>query len=139
MKKNESIRKIMSHTPFTGTVNNSFSEVVKKMQDNAIHHLPIVSGKELVGMLSSTDILRSSYSDIFIAPEKAAESLDSTVKIENIMKKDLTSLKDTDTVRHAADILSTSEFNSIPVVNESKHLVGIVTSKDIIGYLVDQY
>ena len=139
-EKNESIKNIMSDSPITGTINEKFSAVVKKMEEGGIHHLPIVSGTDLVGIISSTDILRSSFSDLYVSSNASTnESLDHTVKIEDIMQKDVVSLKDTDTVRHAADILMKNQFNSIPVVTEEKELVGIVTSKDLIGYLASQY
>ncbi len=99
-----------------------------------------MSGVNLVGLISSTDILRSSYSDVFVGSNNSTnESLDHTVKVEDIMQKEVISLKDTDTVRHAAEILMKNQFNSIPVVTQSKELVGIVTSKDLIGYLASQY
>ena len=114
MKKNESIKTIMSDSPITGTINEKFSAVVKKMEEGGIHHLPIVSGTDLVGIISSTDITRRSFSDLNVSSNASTnESLDHTVKIEDIMQKDVVSLKDTDTVRHAADILMKNEFNSI--------------------------
>jgi CBS domain-containing membrane protein len=140
MKRNESIKKIMSKDLVTGSINEKFSDVLSKMETNTVHHLPILSGKELIGMITSVDLMRSSFSNIFVSSDKAtSESLDHTVKIENIMQKDLITIKHTATVRDAAEILAKHQFNSIPVIDDSSHLVGIVTSRDLIAYLLDQY
>ncbi|NQV23974.1 MAG: CBS domain-containing protein, partial [Rhodopirellula sp.] len=40
--------------------------------------------------------------------------------------------------RDAANVLAHSNFHSLPVV-DGKKLVGLVTSTDLIRYLVDQY
>jgi CBS domain-containing protein len=42
------------------------------------------------------------------------------------------------TIREVAEILSTKEFHALPVVDGSK-LVGIVTTTDLIKYLLEQY
>ncbi|MFM7604849.1 MAG: CBS domain-containing protein [Prosthecobacter sp.] len=47
-------------------------------------------------------------------------------------------LAESGTVREAAEILAKSNFHSLPIVNGDK-LVGIVTSTDLIRYLVDQF
>jgi CBS domain-containing protein len=44
----------------------------------------------------------------------------------------------TGTVRDAAQTLSTQGFHSVPVV-DGKKLAGLVTSTDLIRYLVEQY
>jgi CBS domain-containing protein len=54
------------------------------------------------------------------------------------MKKDPVTLPETGTIREAAEILAKSEFHSLPIVNGGK-VVGMVTSTDLIRYLVDQF
>jgi CBS domain-containing protein len=54
------------------------------------------------------------------------------------MKKNPVTMPHDGYVRQAADILANSEFHSLPVVSGGK-LVGMVTSTDLIKYLVDQF
>lgn len=54
------------------------------------------------------------------------------------MTKDVKVVQKNDTIYDVATILSKNEFHSLPVL-ENEKLVGIVTTTDLIKYLVDQY
>jgi CBS domain-containing protein len=103
-----------------------------------VHHIPVVSGDQLVGIISWSDILRVSFGDTFQADQRTVDAtLDHTFTIEQVMKKNPVSLQETSTVRDAAEILAGGEFHAVPVVNGGK-LVGIVSTTDLIKYLLDQ-
>lgn len=139
MKKNEPIKHIMSSKIFSATTNSKISEVKHLMQDHHVNHIPVLSGKKLVGLVSRVDILRSSFSDLFVKSDKASEEqLDSVATIEDIMTRDIKTIKPSSTVRDGALILLGADYNSLPVIDDNEELVGIVTTKDIIRYLVEQ-
>jgi CBS domain-containing protein len=50
-------------------------------------------------------------------------------------------VKSNDTIKTVAEILSNEEFHALPVVDEKDEsvLVGIVTTTDVIKYLLEQY
>lgn len=138
MKRNESISKIMTSEVQTVHVGQKLSEVRRQLADNAYHHVPVVSGKQLVGMISATDMLRLSLA-VYGVDERALDAmLDSQHTIESVMTKELTTLSVKDTVRHAAEVLGEGRFHSLPVV-EDGDLVGLVTTTDLIRYLLAQY
>jgi CBS domain-containing protein len=58
--------------------------------------------------------------------------------IDQVMTKNLTTVSPNTSIKEVAEILSTKEFHALPVV-EDKLLVGIVTTTDIIKYLLKQY
>ena len=62
-------------------------------------------------------------------------TLDHTVTLEEVMKKDPVSVSAHGSVRDAAEMLANGEFHAVPVV-DGKRLVGIVTSTDLIRYLL---
>ena len=117
------------------------SKARKLIRDHGVHHLPVVNGHEIVGIISASDILRVSFGDAFDADERAVDAtLDHTMTIEEIMNKDPRVLRKDSTVRDAADILSKGEFHSVPIVDsDHKSLVGMVTSTDLIRYLLEQF
>jgi CBS domain-containing protein len=47
-------------------------------------------------------------------------------------------LQESATIREAAEILSQGNFHAVPIVHGTK-LVGIVTTTDLIKYLLDQF
>lgn len=140
MKKNESVKNIMSTKIHSATIQSKISDVKRIMQDHHINHVPVVSGKKLIGLVSRVDILRSSFSDLFVSSDKGAdEQLDQVATIEDIMTRDINTISETDTVRDAAMRLASANFNSLPVLDANKDLVGIITTKDMIRYLIEKY
>ena len=60
------------------------------------------------------------------------------VIVEQVMAKNLISVSSQTTIKDAAEILAKKEFHALPVVDNEK-LVGILTTTDLINYLLDQY
>ena len=58
--------------------------------------------------------------------------------IEQVMAKELISIPSTMIIKEVAEILSKKEFHALPVVDDNK-LVGIVTTTDLINYLIAQF
>lgn len=65
--------------------------------------------------------------------------LDSQLRLADLMKPAPQTIRETATVRDAAQALAHGEYHSLPVVDGDGRLVGIVTSTDLIRYLLEQY
>lgn len=116
------------------------SKARKLMRDCGLHHLPVVSGKDLVGIISFSDILRVSFGDAFGTDERTVDAtLDHTMSVDSIMTKNPAVLKRDATVRDAAELLAGGSFHAVPIVEaDGRALAGMVTSTDLIRYLLDQ-
>jgi len=103
-----------------------------------IRHIPVVKGQSIVGMLSYTDLLRISFAD---AVDEYDSEIDTVVynmfTIEQVMAKTVVSVTPETTIKQVAKILGEKEFHALPVVEDYK-LVGIVTTTDLINYLVEK-
>ena len=60
-----------------------------------------------------------------------------TLTVEQLMSKSVHTLQHDDTIKEAAEMLSLSSYHSLPVL-DGNTLVGIVTSTDLILYLLKQ-
>lgn len=139
MKKNEPISKIMSTEVVTVQLGQKISDVRHIICQSNINHVPVVEGKTLIGMISSTDFMKLNIV-INGADERTVDAIvDQQFTIKEVMNTELTSLKDSDTVRQASSILAEGDYHSLPVVNKQNEIVGIVTMTDLIRYLNDQY
>ena len=139
MKHRVPVSEIMTKNLVTLNLNDDLSKAEQLFKKNKIRHIPVVSGHKIIGMLSYTDLLRISFVD---AVDDEAEIVDTTVynlfTIEQVMAKKLVTISFDTTIRETAEILSKNEFHALPVVVD-KLLVGIVTTTDLIKYLLDQY
>ena len=139
MKKNESIAKVMTSAPASVSRNQPVSAARRILEEKGVHHLPVTDGDQLVGMLTSNDLLRVSFGEFGSQDGRSLDAiLDHTYTISDLMSANPTTVNRDQTVRDAATILAGSGFHSLPVVDGSA-LIGIVTSSDLLHYLVEQY
>ena len=137
MKKNEPISKIMSTDLTTVHDGQPVSSLRKIFEENAIHHIPVVSGEELIGIVTSNDFMRVSFGEFGNQDGKSLDSiLDHTYKMHDLMNKNPITVLNTATIRDAARLLGKHSFHALPVV-EGQKLVGLVTSTDLIQYLAE--
>jgi CBS domain-containing membrane protein len=139
MKKREPVSHIMTSSLTTVNVGNSLREVKNLFRKKGIRHLPVVSGDAIVGILSETDIRRLSFGSNFGSEHNEADAaVFDMLTISQIMKENPATVDSGDTIREVAEKLASSEFHALPVTHGGK-LVGIVTSTDLIKYLLEQY
>jgi CBS domain-containing membrane protein len=104
-----------------------------------IRHIPVVSGDVIIGMLSYTDLLRISFADAVDESEAAIDTLVYNMfSIDQVMAKNITTVASQTSIKEVAQILARKEFHALPVVDDGM-LVGIVTTTDLMTYLIDQY
>ena len=103
-----------------------------------IRHIPVVREDVVIGMLSYTDLLRISFADAVDETETEVDTLVSNrFTIDQVMAKNIVTVKSTATIKEVAEILATQEFHALPVVDNGM-IVGIVTTTDLINYLLKQ-
>lgn len=139
MKKRTPVSSIMTKNVVTLNTKDTLEIAEKLFKENNIRHIPVVSGSHIIGMLSYTDLLRISFADAVFDDE---QEVDTTVynmfSIEQVMAKNLVSVHSDTTIKEVAEILSKKEFHALPVVDDGD-LMGIVTTTDLINYLLEQY
>jgi CBS domain-containing membrane protein len=139
MKRNDPISHLMTRHVISVHHGDPISKVRALVREHGVHHIPVVDGDQLVGIITWSDILRISFGDAFGTDEREVDAtLDHTLTLEQVMKRTPVTLQETSTVREAAEILARSDFHSLPVVNGNK-LVGMVTTTDLIRYLLEQF
>jgi CBS domain-containing protein len=99
----------------------------KIMEHARIRHLPAVKEGRLVGILSDRDLLRLEAGDL----EGEA------IPVSEAMTPAPITCSITTTISRVAQIMLEHKIDSIPVVDPSGHLVGLVTSSDLLQLLVE--
>jgi CBS domain-containing protein len=139
MKRRELVSKIMSTNLITVNLTNNLVDAERLFNENSIRHIPVVSGDDIIGILSLTDLLRVSFVDTYGSEEGNVDTaVYNMLSIEQVMVKNLVSVTSAQTIKEVAEVLAKNEFHALPVVDNGK-LVGIVTTTDLLNYLLEQY
>lgn len=133
------ISTIMTEHVVTLKKDDSLETAERLFKQHKIRHIPVVSGDVIVGMLSYTDLLRISFADAVGIDDTEAETMVYDMfSIEQVMKSNLVTVSPSNSIKQVAKILAEKEFHALPVVSRNK-LVGIVTTTDLINYLLKQF
>lgn len=139
MKQRVPVATIMTKNVVKLNVTDDLTKAESLFKKHHIRHIPVVSGNKIIGMLSYTDLLRISFAD---AVDEEEKSVDVTVynmfSVEQVMARNLVTVSPETTIKEVAEILASKEFHALPVC-EGELLVGIVTTTDLIKYLIEQY
>ncbi len=139
MKLRTPVTTIMTYNLVKLNLTDDLTKAESLFKKNKIRHIPVVNGDEIVGMLSYTDLLKVSFVD---GVDDDAESVEAmvynTFKLEQVMTKNLVTVAPSASVKRVAQILSEGDFHALPIVEDNK-LIGIVTTTDLLKFLIDQY
>ena len=137
MKRRTPISKIMSTDIITVNMTQTLKDVGDIIEGNDIRHVPVVSGEKVIGMLSRTDLQKISFVNTIDGDNLTTVMYD-VLTVEQVMTKNITTVQQSDTIYDVAVTLSKNEFHALPVLDGEK-MVGIVTTTDLIKYLINQF
>ena len=90
------------------------------MHSRGIHHLPVVEGGRVVGIVAERDLLLA-----------AANFGSAQVPVSEIVRGPAVCVAADAQLKQAARLLVIKHIGSLPVLNKRKELVGIITETDI--------
>lgn len=138
MKKREPVKHIMTQHVLSVKEEDSLQDVLALFRKHKFRHLPVTKGNEVSGIISSTDINRLSFGALFDNQEGADAAILDMLSIPQVMSSKPEVVAAETPIREVAEIFATKGFHALPVV-EGKELKGIVTTTDVIRYMLDQY
>ncbi|QSB27288.1 CBS domain-containing protein [Flavobacterium circumlabens] len=137
MKKREPVSHIMTKSVITVNQMDDLKEVVAKLKSNAIRHIPVVNGNEVIGIISRSDINRLTFGALFEGQEGADEAILEMLSIAQIMTSKPKTVSPETSIRDLVEIFAKEEFHALPVVDKGI-LKGIVTTTDVMHYFLEQ-
>lgn len=121
---NEPISSIMSTNLLTVSPEMPLSEVKDLFKKKSIHHVPVVEGKKIVGLITTSDLywLNKTFQEY------------EGMQASDVMTSKLATLNPDAKIGVAAQIFLRNWFHALPIVDENGDLLGIVTTFDILKY-----
>lgn len=123
------VRDMMQKEVVTATPEMSLAQAQRCMRDKSIRHLPVVSDKRLVGIVTDRDIRAAMPSPATtLSRGEIAYQMDTT-PINTCMTREVVSIGPETDMVHATRLLLEYRFGCLPVVDAGT-LVGVVTKID---------
>jgi CBS domain-containing protein len=141
MKKKEPVSTIMTRNIHAVQLKDKLTDAMEIVRKYSVRHVPVLHNKQLVGIISKTDLNRLSFSGLFPGEADTDEAVFDMLTIGQVMSNKPRVVKESDTIYKVAEILSSEEFHALPVVadDDAGRLMGIVTTTDVIRYMLEQY
>ena len=138
MKPVVPVSKIMTQNVIKLNVYDSLTKAEQLFKKHRIRHIPVVSGSKMVGIISYTDLLEVAVADYSDDDTSVVTTTYNMFSLEQVMTKDVITVLSYTSIKEVAEIFVSNDFRALPVLYEDK-LVGIVTTTDIIKYLLKYY
>jgi CBS domain-containing protein len=120
---NERVSTIMIKNLITLTPESTLAEVSEIFSTRKIHHIPVLEGGTLAGLITIYDLWRKN-----VLHEDYPK-----IKVVDVMSKKLIKLEPEDKIGTAAELFLDNRFHALPVVDGEK-LVGLITTFDVLKY-----
>ncbi len=109
--------------------NESIADVVARMQAEQAGCVIIHAGGKPIGLFTERDVLK----------RVLATGLSQSAAIESVMTPDPDTLFRTDSVAEVISKMHTGGYRRMPVVDESGGILGVVSVKRVVQYLVEHF
>ena len=132
----EITRNLMSAKLITMKPEDSIIDAHLTMKEKEIRHIPIINKEnQLVGIVSSRDVQKAmiikklnEFNNEIIIP--------SDYKIQDFMNWPVVTVRENTHIKLVAEILLTEKISSLVVLDEKSNITGIVTTTDILAYVI---
>lgn len=144
----KTVADVMTRDPITATPETPLTDVIKILAERRISSLPVVDHGKLVGVISETDLM---WRESGVTPPPYIMLLDSVIYLENparyereihkalgqtvrevMSDRHVATITPDKPLREAAQIMHEGTVNSLPVVDSTSQVIGILTRGDIV-------
>jgi len=136
MPRNMKVHELMSQDLVTLTEDETLAHAQRCMARGRIRHLPVVRDQKLVGLVTHRDLLAASFSVFADVDPTEQRRVFATVLVAEIMHRDVVTVDPDLSTSRAARFLLKNKFGCLPVVEDERVLVGILTEADFLRLTV---
>ncbi len=130
MRANEPVNRVMSTPILTIDLHDTVRGLLDIVAAYPVHHVPVVDAGRVVGLVSSADILKFKH---FLPATQDRRAAALGWKVSRIMHAPAITIGEHESVQRAAELMVANGIHCLPVVNMDDHVIGIVTTTDIMN------
>lgn len=127
----------MTVHPITITPEASLLDANELIRVSKVRRLPVINNKGIVqGIITDRDLRTAAPSTATTLSKYEANYLTSKIKIKDIMKKSVITVKENEAIEQAALLMYNHHIGGLLVVDDNNQLIGIITETDIFKVFV---
>ena len=131
------VKEVMTSPVVSLHPSDSMERAAVIFENQNFHHIPIVDDdRKVVGMLSRHDYYKILNTFTIFNTENSKVANETTLKAlltRDVMTKQLAIINIDDSLEKVIGIFQENLFHALPVVNDEKELVGILTTFDVLN------
>ena len=132
----EKVQDWMSKEVISVTPKTSIARATITMNEHFIRRLPVVNEGKLVGIVSKGDLREAQPSDATSLTIWELNYLLADLTVDKIMTRDVLTIHPDAPLIDAAEIMLNEKISGLPVVDEHRHLIGIISESDIFRMVI---
>jgi len=125
----------MSKSVVVVKMDDRLSKLKEIFEKTKFHHLLVVEGEELYGIISDRDLLKTLSPNIDTIAATAKDLASLNKKAHQIMTRKPICLHEDATINEAISIFNQHKISCIPITNHTGNPVGIISWRDIMQEL----
>ena len=133
------IAKIMTEHPMVIDMDMSLSRIKWIFDNHPFRHLLVADNNELVGVISDRDVLAHLSPTVGTIKESSKDTLLLNKRAHQVMATQPLHLFPQDDVFEAIKIFYLNKISCLPIVDENKKPVGVITTHDVFKVLYEQH
>jgi len=132
------VREMMTRDVVTLSQGQSLPLASELMKLSRIRHLPVIDAEgRLVGLVTHRNLLDAQVSALTPLTEDERAEVQLRVPVSRVMRTDVWTVSPDATALSAARLMYDHRFGCVPVVEDDRRLVGIVTEADLVALLIE--
>lgn len=127
----------MTRNPTTIEADTPFLEARLILKEKKIRHLPVLDRGRLIGVVSDRDLKEAAPSGATTLDVYELNYLLAKMKVRDLIKRDPITIKPTNSVEKAAQMMHDHKIGCLPVVDDAGALVGLITETELLEVMVE--
>lgn len=131
------VAEIMTRNVICVSENTTMDEVAQLFKENDLHHIPVVKGSHVVGIISTTDLNKVMHHFTLFKVKNADAVNDSVLRsllAKEVMSAPVATIHSDALLTTVASVFRENLFHALPVVDGNGELAGMVTPYDLMNY-----
>ena len=131
------VNEFMTSKPYTLRETDTMDDARKIITEKHVRHIPVTDkNNHLLGLVTQRDVLAATEPELLKAASSESHESDSSIKISDIMIRNVKVLLETDSLRQAAMYMQSHKYGCLPVLSDDQ-LVGIITDSDFVAIAIN--